>query len=65
MNGPEFRELMDSLILSGQSSQSVARTLGIRSETVRKRRKILRYAGFTSQNNIEAHNARRNPHSRQ
>jgi biotin operon repressor len=60
----EFRDLMDSLILSGRSSQEVARTLGIRSETVRKRRKMLRYAGLLPAKTIEANNARRkhDPH---
>lgn len=57
----EFRQRLDEAILAGHSSEFIAREFQIRSETVRKRRKMLRYAGRTPMNRFEASDARRKP----
>ena len=38
----DFHARLDRAILSGQSSQAIAREFGIRSESVRKRRAMIR-----------------------
>lgn len=53
-----FHQQLDAAILAGRSSQENARAFGVRSETVRNRRKMLRFSGYCFPN-IEAPNARR------